>query len=108
MVDENELSIKTLNVQIKVIRVGGNKLTKSVFKQIPFLPFSNEETWENRYKIDVFGYVKLEGEDRIAIVSFNNNLYKTNLINKWTYSENAEINKGKNVLDVAGQIYISI
>ena len=106
--EEKVLSIKTLSVEIQVIRVGGNKLTKSVFNQIPSITFSSDKLYENRGKIEIFGFVQLPYQAREAIITYENKLFKTTAMNDWFFLSDHEEHAGKKILDVAGQIYISI
>ncbi|MDP3216674.1 MAG: hypothetical protein Q8S73_21365 [Deltaproteobacteria bacterium] len=51
---DKDLSIQTVSVEIKVVRVGGHKMTLSTFKQIPKIEY--EAICEGRAQI--LGWVK--------------------------------------------------
>lgn len=58
--EKNKITITTIPVTIKVVEVGGKKLTLSVFRQIPRSPFFHYKTEDER-RNSFLGWVKHEG-----------------------------------------------
>jgi hypothetical protein len=62
--EKNKITITTIPVTIKVMEVGGKKLTLSVFKQIPIGAFLQRKS-EEEIKASFLGWIKYDGVKHI-------------------------------------------
>lgn len=96
--ESKELSINTLNVEIKVLKVGGKSFTKAVFNQLLNYPFDIEfkpiehDLIEIEFEGDYLGFVyanseTYSGKRKIGIFNYEGMLYKLDF---WDYDQYAD------------------
>ena len=90
-----ELTIETLPVEIKVIRVGGHKMTKAVFNQIPILchvvikqkeSLIEFEDIEGNAGVNILGWVNTESRIYVIIIC-EQKLFRMNVLGLVTKKE---------------------
>lgn len=78
--EKQKIEIGTLPVTIRVVEVGGKRMTKAVFNQIPESEFiDTSDTFEPHEGTHYLGWVKV-GDEKAIIFTYDNVLYK------YTYS----------------------
>ena len=73
--EKQKVAINTLPITIRVVEVGGKRMTKAVFNQIPDYEFIDFNTGEPYEGMESFGWVKV-GENKSIIFVYENILYK--------------------------------
>jgi hypothetical protein len=127
----NQLSIETAQVEIKIIRVGGHKMTASVFNQIPeenfaeFILMSDAQEmlheircWASAYLIgldlakdaaNILGWVSYKDCDYYIFVGSEGELLKTYIKYPQLFDNDIDLGYVKlKVKEGLSQLYISI
>ena len=85
--EKNKITITTIPVTIKIMEVGGRKLTLSVFRQIPTSEFdeNNEESFLGWIKNDGFKFILFHRDGillRMGVLPKLENKYNQYLLNE--------------------------
>lgn len=105
--EKQKITINTLPVTIKVIEVGGKKMTISVLKQIPYSPFLITGLGEDELNSSYLGWVK-NNDEKFILFFRDNVLLKYRVPEGFTDYEIKKLELLEPYLERINQIYIAI